>query len=95
MGEIVDAHESDVLTPKLCEEDVSVTSQFQAGNAFCEYIAEFFRLVVHVDLAESDNQLVSRYIGGMRQKFQDSLNFFDNVNVSESHQMALHLKKTI
>jgi hypothetical protein len=51
--------------------------------------------VVHVDLAESDNQLVLRYIGGMRQQFQDSLNLFDNVNVSKSHQMALHLKKTI
>jgi hypothetical protein len=50
-----------------------------------EYTTKFYRLVARVDVAESCDQLVSRYIGGMRQQFQDSLNFFDHVNVSEVH----------
>lgn len=37
-----------------------------------EYIVRFFRLVAHVDLEEPDDHLVSGYIGGMRQQFQDS-----------------------
>jgi hypothetical protein len=38
---------------------------------------------------------VSRHIKGIQQRFQDSLNFFDPVNVSKAHQKALHLEKTI
>jgi len=34
-----------------------------------DYIAEFYKLVARVDLAESDDQFVLRYIGGMRQQF--------------------------
>lgn len=53
---------------------------------------KFCWLAAHVDLAD---QLVSRYIEGMKQQFQDSLNFFYNVNVSEAYQRALHLEKTV
>ena len=31
----------------------------------------------------------------MRQQFQDTSNLFDPISVSESHQRALHLKKTM
>jgi hypothetical protein len=62
-----------------------------------DYIAEFNRLVARVDIAELDNQLALQYIRGigMRQKFQDSFNFFDPVNASEAHQRALPLGKTL
>jgi hypothetical protein len=60
-----------------------------------DYTTEFYKLVACVDLAESDDQLVSRYIGGMRQQFLDSSNFFDPLNVSEAHQGALHLENTL
>ena len=30
----------------------------------------------------------------MRQQFQDTLNLFDPISVSEAHQRALHLEKT-
>jgi hypothetical protein len=40
------------------------------------------------------DQLVSKYIGGLQQKIQDSLNIFDPVNVSAAHQRALLLEKT-
>ena len=39
--------------------------------------------------------MVSRYIEGMRQQFQDMLNLFDLISVSEAHQRALHLEKTM
>jgi hypothetical protein len=38
---------------------------------------EFYKYLTRVELAETDNQLVSRYIGGLRQNIQDSLNLFD------------------
>ena len=60
-----------------------------------EYTKEFYKLLTRVDLAESEDQLVSRYIGGLRQHIQDSLNPFDLVNMSEAHQRALHLEKTL
>ena len=34
-----------------------------------EYTREFYQLVARVDLADLEDQLVSRYIGGMRQQF--------------------------
>lgn len=43
---------------------------------------------------ESDGQLFFKYIGGLRQQFQDALNFFDPLHVSEAHQRALHFEKT-
>ena len=58
-----------------------------------EYMEEFYKYLTWVDLAKTDDQLVSRYIGGLRQNIQDSLNLFDLVNVSTTHQRALLLEK--
>jgi hypothetical protein len=60
-----------------------------------EYTEEFYKYLTRVDLAETDDQLVSRYIGGLRQNIQDSLNLFDPDNVSAAHQRAPLLEKTI
>lgn len=60
-----------------------------------DYTAQFYKLLARVDLVESNDQLMSQYIEGMRQQFQESLNFFDPLNVSEVHQRALHLEKTL
>ena len=67
----------------------------QGTQSIDEYTREFYQLVARVDLADSEDQLVSRYIGGMRQQFQDTLNLFDPISVSEAHQRALHLEKTM
>ena len=56
---------------------------------------EFYKYLTRVDLAKTDNQLVSQYIGELRQNIQDSLNLFDPVNVSAAHQRALLLEKTV
>lgn len=45
--------------------------------------------------SKSDDQLVSRYIGGMRQEIQDSLNLFDLANVLEAYQRVLLIEKTL
>jgi len=55
----------------------------QGTQSVDDYIAKFYNLVAHVDL------------GVMRQQFQDALNFLDPINVSEAHQLALHLEKTL
>jgi hypothetical protein len=60
-----------------------------------EYSEEFYKYLTQVELAEIDDQLVSRCIGGLRQNIQDSLNLFDPVNVSAAHQRALLLEKTV
>ena len=67
----------------------------QGTQSIDEYTREFYQLVARVDLADSEDQLVSRYIGGMRQQFQDTLNLFDPISVFEAHQRTLHLEKTM
>jgi hypothetical protein len=36
---------------------------------------------------------VARYIGGLRIQFQDVLNMFDVLSVSDAHQRAVQLEK--
>jgi hypothetical protein len=59
-----------------------------------KYTKEFYKYLTRVDLAETDDQLVSQYIGGLRQNIHDSLNLFDPVNVYVAHRRALLLEKT-
>jgi hypothetical protein len=66
----------------------------QGAKIVDEYTEEFYKYLTRVELAERDNQLVSRYIRGLRQNIQDLLNLFDPVNVSAAHQRALLLEKT-
>jgi hypothetical protein len=66
----------------------------QGSKTVDEYTEEFYKYLTLVELDETDDQLVSRYIGGLRQNIQNSLNLFDPVNVSAAHQRALLLEKT-
>ncbi|KAF7149502.1 hypothetical protein RHSIM_Rhsim02G0160700 [Rhododendron simsii] len=65
----------------------------QGSKSVDDYTQEFYQLLARNDLSESQDQLVSRYIGVMREQFQDALNFYDPVSVSEAHQKALTLEK--
>ncbi|KAF7112768.1 hypothetical protein RHSIM_RhsimUnG0194800 [Rhododendron simsii] len=58
-----------------------------------DYTTEFHQLVARNDVAETDEQLVARYVGGLREQFQFTLNMFDLYSVSDAHQMALQLEK--
>jgi hypothetical protein len=60
-----------------------------------EYTEEFHKVLARVDLSESDEQLVSRYIGGLRIQIQDTVNLFDHVNILLAHQRALLVEKTL
>ncbi|XP_020419382.1 uncharacterized protein LOC18777367 [Prunus persica] len=65
----------------------------QGNHTVGEYTTEFYELVARSDLAETDEQLESRYIGGMRVQFQDTLNLFDPFSVAKAQQRALQLEK--
>ena len=58
-----------------------------------EYASEFFLLLTCNEINETDAQLVSRFIGGLRQEYQNILNLFDPLIVSEAHQHALLIDK--
>lgn len=64
------------------------------GNrSITEYTIEFYQLIARNDLAETDEQLVSQYIGGLHQQFQDTLNLCDLFTIAEAKQKALQLEK--
>jgi hypothetical protein len=67
----------------------------QGSRSVTEYTTEFYQLMARSDLMESQDQLVTRYIGGLRLPFQDMLNMFDPVNITEAHQRALQYEKQL
>ncbi|XP_013669317.2 uncharacterized protein LOC106373730 [Brassica napus] len=54
-----------------------------------EYATEFFLLLNRIDIHDSYMQLVARFIGGLRQQIQYTLNLFNPLTLSEAHQQAL------
>ncbi|GFS29833.1 hypothetical protein Acr_00g0008720 [Actinidia rufa] len=58
-----------------------------------EYTTKFYQLMARNDLGETDDQLVSRYIGGLQTQYQDTLNMFDLYFVSDAYQKALQLER--
>ncbi|XP_031387122.1 uncharacterized protein LOC116200417 [Punica granatum] len=58
-----------------------------------EYTTEFFQLIVRNEVHETEDQLVARYIGGLRVQIQDTVNMFDPPSVSAAHQRALQVEK--
>nr|GEU93777.1 hypothetical protein [Tanacetum cinerariifolium] len=58
-----------------------------------EYTEEFYELVSRNDLSDSEQQLVSRYLGGLRQSIQDVLCLYTFWSVSEVYQRALAVEK--
>ncbi|GJV27055.1 putative reverse transcriptase domain-containing protein [Tanacetum coccineum] len=58
-----------------------------------EYTEEFYELVSRNDLSDNEEQLVSRYLGGLRQSIQDVLCLYTFWTVSEVYQRALAIEK--
>jgi hypothetical protein len=73
----------------------SLQNWSQGSKSVDEYTEEFQKLLARVDLSESDDQIVSQYIGGLRTQIQDMVNLFDPVNISSTHQRALLVEKTL
>lgn len=61
----------------------------QGSRTVEDYATEFFLLLNRIKLHDSDRQLVARFIGGLRQQVQHTLNLFNPLTLSEAHQQAL------
>ncbi|KAK3231822.1 hypothetical protein Dsin_003703 [Dipteronia sinensis] len=60
-----------------------------------EYTTEFYQLLMHNDIQGTQDQLVSMYCGGLRAQIVEAVNLFDPIMVSEAHQRALQVEKTV
>nr|KAJ0225478.1 hypothetical protein LSAT_V11C100042380 [Lactuca sativa] len=58
-----------------------------------DYTTEFYQLIARNDIQETEEQLVARYLGGLRVQIMDFVNTFDPVSISEAHQRALAFEK--
>ncbi|XP_022876690.1 uncharacterized protein K02A2.6-like [Olea europaea var. sylvestris] len=65
----------------------------QGGKTVSDYTTDFYMLITRNEMMETEEQLVSRYVGGLRLQIQDTLNMFDPVTVSEAHQRAIQIEK--
>lgn len=53
-----------------------------------EYATECFLLLNRIDLHDSVSQLVARFVGGLGQQIQHTLNLFNPLTLYEAHQQA-------
>ncbi|GJT71687.1 putative nucleotidyltransferase, ribonuclease H [Tanacetum coccineum] len=65
----------------------------QGTKSVEDYTTEFYQLIARNDIQETEDQLVSRYIGGLRVQIMDYVNMFDPITLSDAHQRALAFKK--
>ncbi|KAI0499806.1 hypothetical protein KFK09_018014 [Dendrobium nobile] len=61
----------------------------QGNRSVSEYMEEFYRLSARNDLNETSNQLVVRYIGGLKDSIQDKLELSSVWSLSEAVNFAL------
>lgn len=61
----------------------------QGTKSIDDYASEFFSLMARNSLTETEEQMVSRFIGGLRLPIQNMLLQFNPLSVSEAHQRAL------
>nr|GEW22846.1 reverse transcriptase domain-containing protein [Tanacetum cinerariifolium] len=65
----------------------------QGSKSVEDYTTEFYQLITRNDIQEREDQLVSRYIGGLRVQIMDSVNMFDPMTLFNAFQRALAFKK--
>ncbi|KAG7557107.1 Retrotransposon gag domain [Arabidopsis suecica] len=64
----------------------------QGSRTVDEYASDFFEMAARTTLTETEEQLVSRFIGGLRSQLQIPLQQFNPTSVSEAHQRALGME---
>ena len=57
----------------------------QRARSVEDYTTEFYQLISRNEVNETENQLVARYIGGLRVQIQKTVNLFDPLSVSTAH----------
>ena len=60
-----------------------------------DYTTDFYQLISRNEVHETKDQLVARYIGGLRVQIQETMNLFDPILVSAAHQRAVQIEKQI
>ncbi|XP_017255857.2 transposon Ty3-I Gag-Pol polyprotein isoform X1 [Daucus carota subsp. sativus] len=65
----------------------------QGSRSVDDYTEEFYQLISRNDLSESEEQLVARYLGGLRLNVQEALDLHKFWSVSEVYQAALAVEK--
>uniref|UniRef100_A0A0D3DPS4 CCHC-type domain-containing protein n=1 Tax=Brassica oleracea var. oleracea TaxID=109376 RepID=A0A0D3DPS4_BRAOL len=64
----------------------------QGNRSVDEYATEFFKMITSVEIRDTEQQLVMRFVGGLRQQIQFTLNLFRPESISEAHQQALTIE---
>ncbi|KAG7570392.1 Retrotransposon gag domain [Arabidopsis thaliana x Arabidopsis arenosa] len=64
----------------------------QGEDSVEKYSTQFFLLLTRVDLQDSDQQIVARFVGGLRKNIRDQLNLLNPLTVAEAHQQALTME---
>ncbi|KAD4983107.1 hypothetical protein E3N88_19778 [Mikania micrantha] len=65
----------------------------QGTKSVDDYTTEFYQLIARNDIQEPEEQLVARYIGGLRVQIMDFVNLFDPLTIPEAHQRALAFER--
>lgn len=65
----------------------------QGDQTVDAYSKEFYQLLAWTNMLETNDQLMSRFIGGLCLHFQDVLNLFSPVSKSEAHQRVVLLER--
>lgn len=61
----------------------------QGARSVDEYADEFFLLITRNEIFDSEIQLVSRFIGGLKLQIQNALVQFDPATIAEAHRRAV------
>ncbi|KAL1191109.1 hypothetical protein V5N11_014180 [Cardamine amara subsp. amara] len=64
----------------------------QGEDSVEKYSTQFFSLLTRVDLHDSDQQIVTRFVCGLRKNIRGHLNLLNPLTVAEAHQQALALE---
>ena len=65
----------------------------QGARSVDDYTEEFYNLIARNNLFEIEEQLVARYLEGLKQSLQDALSLHSLWIVSEAYQRALVVEK--
>ncbi|GJY79710.1 reverse transcriptase domain-containing protein [Tanacetum coccineum] len=65
----------------------------QGSKSVEDYTTKFYQLIARNDIQETEDQLVSRYISGLRVQIMDSVNMFNPMTLSNAYQRALAFEK--